>query len=96
LNKARAKGLPKRQTGGRGLPLDQLATVGVHRNTTGDLVEGSQQSGDFILSALTENMQTPRTIFAAAPRKKNALHSRFSRSKQDGQSVVSALDRSEI
>jgi hypothetical protein len=56
------------------LPLDQFATDGVHSDTTSLLVEPRQQSDDFILSALTENLQTPRTIFAAAPGKKNSPH----------------------
>src|SRR5882762_263024 len=87
---------PKRQPDCRGLPLDQFATDSVHCNTAGGLVERSQQSGDFILSALTENIQTPSAIFAAAPRKKNALHKRIPRSKQDGQSVLAAVDQPEI
>jgi hypothetical protein len=48
--------IPKRQPGGRGLPLDQFAPDGVHRNAAGGFVERSQQSDYVIVSALTENM----------------------------------------
>jgi hypothetical protein len=47
---------PKRQPGCRGLLFDQFTTDSVHSNPAGSLIERGQQSGDFILSTLTENM----------------------------------------
>jgi hypothetical protein len=59
------------------LLLDQFASHRMHGNPTRDFVEGSQQSGDFILWAPAQNMKTPGTIFAAAPGEKNAPHGRL-------------------
>jgi hypothetical protein len=56
------------------LPLDQFAADGMHRHTVRGFIERGQQAGDLILAALAENVQTPCTIFAAAPGKKNSLH----------------------
>src|SRR5260370_30867751 len=43
-------------------------------HTVRSFVVRGQQSDNLMLTALAENMQTPRTILAAAPGKKNSPH----------------------
>jgi len=46
----------------------------VHGYSIRHLVEGGQQADDLILAALTKDMKTPCTVFAAAPGLEDALH----------------------
>jgi hypothetical protein len=57
------------------LPLHQFAPHGVHGDAARGIVESRQQSPNLVLAALSENMQAPSTVFAAAPGEKNGLHS---------------------
>jgi hypothetical protein len=59
---------PERKSGTRSLPLDQFASDCVHGDSISHVVEGGQQPDHLILSPLTENVQAPSAVFAAAPR----------------------------
>jgi hypothetical protein len=49
----------------------------MHGNAIRHFVEGREQASHFIRALLTQDMQTPRAVFPAAPRQKNALHRRI-------------------
>jgi len=54
----------------------------VHRNPLEMRIDRGEQADDFDVTALAQNVETPRAIFAAAPREKDlALHRKFIRTK---------------
>jgi hypothetical protein len=55
----------------RGLRLQQFVTRAVHSDALEMCIDRGEEADDLYVRALTEYMQTPRTIFSAAPGEKN-------------------------
>jgi len=65
---------PERKFSGCGLGLKHSLARAVHGNTLELGVECRKQPDDFDAGLLTQNVEGPRAVFAAAPGEKNALH----------------------
>ena len=63
----------QRQSRSFSLHFHQRPPRAVHGNTIKRGVERRHEAGDFILVLLTQNVQGPRAVFAAAPRQKDLL-----------------------
>ncbi len=62
---------PERQAGGVCLRLQQRVARAVHGDALEMRVDGGEQADNFYFAALAEHMESPRTVFAAAPGEKD-------------------------
>ena len=59
------------QPRGSGLEIDQLTPHGVHGDPVERLFQRGEESDDFNVGLLTQDMQCPCTVLAGTPRQKN-------------------------